>query len=128
MDALKLMNKQVGAVIDKLDNHDNRIQKIENTMTIDYAQQEELNRYGRAKVVEILGGKEVPAYGQLSKKAFSQFWNDYKRHMKVSSYKNTAVKDMDKAYGFIKDWVPSKELKLMITGANAQIRIVEEVI
>lgn len=128
MDALKLMNRQVGAVIDKLDNHDTRIQKIENTMTIDYAQQEELNRYGRSKVVKMLGGKEVPAYNQLSKKAFSQFWNDYKRYMGVNSYKNTAVKDIDKACKFIDTWVPSKELKLMIAGANAQMRIREEAI
>jgi anti-repressor protein len=92
-------------------------------MTIDYAQQEKLQRTGRIKIVEALGGKDAPAYKRLNKKAFSLFWNDYKRYMGVNSYKNTAVKDLVKANDFIDKWKPTEELELMIVGANAQMRM-----
>ncbi|WP_368489284.1 ORF6C domain-containing protein [Clostridium sp. BJN0013] len=129
---LELINKQFNLLIKKttehdneLEDHNNRIQKMENNMTIDHAQQEKLNRYGRAKVVEVLGGKGTNAYEKLKGRAFSKFWNGYKRCFGVSSYKDTSVKDMDKAYAFIDSWTPDEEFGLAIRGANAQISIVK---
>ncbi len=101
---------------------DNRVTKLENTMTIDYSQQEELNSLARKVVVQALGGKDTPAYKELNKKAFSQIWKDYKRVLGVDSYKNTAVKDLDFARNILSDWKPNRELELMIKGANSQIR------
>lgn len=102
---------------------DNRVSKLENTMTIDYAQQEELNSLAKRVVVQALGGKDAPAYRELNKKAFSQIWKDYKRVLQVNSYKNTPVKDLEFARKVIIDWHPNRELDLMIKGCNAQIRI-----
>jgi hypothetical protein len=102
---------------------DNRVSKLENTMTIDYAQQEELNSLAKRVVVQALGGKDAPAYRELNKKAFSQIWKDYKRVLQVNSYKNTSVKDLEFARKVIIDWQPNRELDLMIKGCNAQIRI-----
>lgn len=100
-----------------------RIGKIENNMTIDYAQQEELNTLAKKVVVKTLGGVDAPAYKELNKKAFSQFWKDYKTILQVNSYKNTAVKDFVFARKVMVDWKPSRELELMIKGANSQIRM-----
>lgn len=102
---------------------DNRVTKLENTMTIDYGQQEELNELAKKIVVKFLGGKDTPAYKELNKKAFSQMWKDYKRVLGVNSYKNTAVKDFSFAKQVICDWKPSRELELMIKGCNAQLRM-----
>ena len=102
---------------------DNRVTKLENTMTIDYAQQEELNSLARKVVVQALGGKDTPAYKELNKKAFSQMWKDYKRILGVNSYKNTAVKDLDFARKVLLDWKAPRELELMIKGANSQLRM-----
>ncbi|NWK13016.1 ORF6C domain-containing protein, partial [Clostridium cadaveris] len=63
------------------------------------------------------------AYKELNKKAFSQFWKDYKTILQVNSYKNTAVKDFVFARKVMVDWKPSRELELMIKGANSQIRM-----
>lgn len=90
-------------------------------MTIDYSQQEELNSKARVKVVQVLGGKDAPAYKELSKKAFSELWRHYKRVMQVNSYKNTAVKDFEKGQILISNWRPTRELELMIKGANSQV-------
>lgn len=100
---------------------DNRVLHLENTMTIDYAEQEQLNRYARERLVYILGGKESKAYKELSKKVFSNMWNKYKQAFKVSSYKNTSKKDFTEALKYISTWEPSKELGYMIKGANSQI-------
>lgn len=102
---------------------DERLKAVENSMTIDYGQQLELNELAKKKVVSILGGKYAPAYKELNKKAFSSIWKDYKRIMNVNSYKNTAVKDLDMARKVIIDWKPNRELELMIKGCNSQIRM-----
>lgn len=104
-------------------NINDRLDKIENVMTIDYSQQEEIRTKVSQRVLYILGGKEVPAYKELNNKAFSQIWRDYKRVLSVNSYRNTAVKDYDKGFNFVNNWKPSRELELMIAGANSQIRM-----
>ncbi|CUO90948.1 AntB [Clostridium baratii] len=101
---------------------DNRVTKLENTMTIDYSQQEELHSLARKIVVQALGGKDTPAYKELNKKAFCQIWKDYKRILQVNSYKNTAVKDLVFAKKVLNDWKVPRELELMIKGANSQLR------
>ncbi|HBJ2613299.1 TPA: ORF6C domain-containing protein [Clostridium botulinum] len=98
-----------------------RLTGLEGKMTIDYAQQEELNRLASAKVTRVLGGKGTPAYKKLNRKVFSEFWRDYKRIMRVNSYKNTPVKNMDKAVLIIDSWKPSVETYYMILGANSQV-------
>ena len=110
-----------------LEQHDNKLVEIEskvnlleNKMTIDYAQQEELGMLAKRVVVQALGGKNTPAYKILSKKAFSTLWNDFKRIMQVNSYKNTSVKQFYRAKEIINNWQPNSDLKLMILGANSQ--------
>ncbi|MDY4950835.1 MAG: Rha family transcriptional regulator [Clostridium cadaveris] len=122
----KNMSKELKAIFaldDKTQELDERIGKLENNMTIDYAQQEELNTLAKKVVVKTLGGVDAPAYKELNKKAFSQFWKDYKTILQVNSYKNTAVKDFVFARKVMVDWKPSRELELMIKGANSQIRM-----
>ena len=96
-----------------------RIAKIENTSTIDYSQQEELRTLALKRVVSVLGGKNSPAYKELSKKAFVNFWNSYKQTMEVNSYRNTPVVKYEEARNIISNWQPDHELALMIKGANA---------
>ncbi|WP_139905651.1 ORF6C domain-containing protein [Clostridium thermarum] len=100
-----------------------RVDKLENKMTIDYSQQEEIRTKATQRVIQVLGGKDVPAYKELNKKAFSALWRDYKRALDVNSYRNTAVKDFDKALNYVVTWKPTRELELMIAGANSQMRI-----
>ena len=101
---------------------DNRVTKLENTMTIDFGQQEVIQRVAKERLVEVLGGKDTPAYRELSKKVFSNLWKRYKQVFHVASYKDTAKKDYEEAINYIEKWEPSKELGYMITGANSQIQ------
>lgn len=99
---------------------ENRLDKIENTMTIDFSQQEDIRTKANTKVIQELGGMDAPAYKELNKKAFASFWRDYKRQLNVNSYRNTATVKFGQALEFVKNWEPNWELDLMIKGANSE--------
>ncbi|KOC47745.1 antirepressor [Clostridium botulinum] len=120
MDQLKLQYQVLEQHDNKLSTIETKVNLLENTMTIDYAQQEELSSLAKRVVVQALGGKNAPAYKILSKKAFSTLWTDFKRIMQVNSYKNTAVKQFYRAKEIINNWQPNSDLNLMILGANSQ--------
>ena len=96
-----------------------RMVTLENNMTIDYSQQEELRCLAVRKVISVLGGKNTSAYKELNKRAFSSIWRYNKKILKVNSYKNTSVKKYDFARQVIEEWRPDRELELMIKGANS---------
>lgn len=125
--AIPKLSKELQAIFlldERTEDLSKRIGKLENNMTIDYSQQEELRTKANHKIIGSLKGKDAPAYKELNKKAFQLFWRDYKRVMNVNSYKNTAVKDFEMALEFITKWLPTRELELMIVGANSQGRMV----
>ena len=106
----------------KLDEVEEKVEVLSNSMTIDYGQQEVINRIAKERMVQVLGGKDTPAYIELSKKVFSNLWKRYKQVFHVSSYKDTAKKDYEDAIKYIEEWEPSKEIGYMIAGANSQIQ------
>ena len=106
----------------KLDEVEEKVEVLSNSMTIDYGQQEVINRVAKERMVQVLGGKDTPAYRELSKKVFSNLWKRYKQAFHVASYKDTAKKDYEEAIKYIEEWKPSKEIGYMIAGANSQIQ------
>lgn len=116
LQAIFLIDRRTQEIEERVDN-------LENKMTIDYSQQEEIRAKAAQRVIQVLGGKDVPAYNELNKKAFAALWRDYKRALGVNSYRNTAVKDFDKALNYVVTWKPTRELEFMIAGANSQMRI-----
>ncbi|MCI6692540.1 MAG: ORF6C domain-containing protein [Clostridium sp.] len=120
------MSKELQAILmldEKTVEMDNRIAKLENNMTIDYAQQEELRELANKKATSVLGGPYAPAYKELNKKVFANIWGDYKRIMQANSYKNTPVKNFELGRKTIIEWQPHRDLALMIKGCNAQLRM-----
>lgn len=120
------LSKELQAILmldEKTVEMDNRISNLEERMTIETGAQKTLCDLVNKKVIAILGGKNSPAYSELSKKAFRQCWKNFKDILQVASYKDTPVKDFDLAKQVIIDWKPNRELELMIRGCNAQIRM-----
>lgn len=122
MEMMELQFKIIKDHDKKFEEVDEKIEVLSNSMTIDYGQQEVINRIAKERIVVVLGGKDTPAYRELSKKVFSNLWKRYKQVFHVASYKDTAKKDFEEAINYIKKWEPSKELGYMITGANSQIQ------
>jgi Rha family phage regulatory protein len=100
-----------------------RVARLESSKTIDYGQQLELQNMAKRKVIEALGGKDGQAYrdNSLRGKVFSAIWKDYKDYFNIESYKNTLVRDLDKAREYISSWRPQGKLLREIEEANRQM-------
>lgn len=120
---LELQFKFTKEVKEKVEILGNDVAVLKERMTIETGAQKTLQDLVNKKVISVLGGKDTPAYSELSKKAFRQCWKNFKDILQVASYKDTPVKDFDFAKKVIIDWQPNRELELMIRGCNAQIRM-----
>lgn len=120
------LSKELQAILmldEKTVEMDNRITSLEERMTIETGSQKVLQDLVNDKVKVVLGGRDTPAYKELSKKTYSQCWKNFKNVLQVASYKDTPVKDFELAKRVIIDWQPNRELELMIRGCNAQMRM-----
>ncbi len=107
----EMMRIQLGMV----DDHENRIQHIENTMTIDYGQQQELKKAVNKRVIEILGGKKAPAYKELSKKVFAECNHDIQDYFAVNSRNNIPSLRFGNALEYVDGWNPSNNTIQFLT-------------
>lgn len=122
-ETLELQFKFTKEIREKVDKVDDRVTDLENRMTIETGAQKVLQDLVNDKVKAVLGGRDTPAYKELSKKTYSQCWRNFKNVLQVASYKDTPVKDFELAKRVIIDWQPNRELELMIRGCNAQMRM-----
>ena len=104
----------------KIQNIENRVENLENTMTIDYEQAQNLRSIVNSVCVTILGGKHSEGYKHKAKKLYSAIWRDYKDYFSVNSYKNTSRKDFDKAKAYLSDYKPNGKLLREIELLNTQ--------
>lgn len=105
MEILKLQNEALFEL-------DERVEHLENNMTINTSQQYHLEKMVKNKVVKMLGGKNSSAYLKCSKKVFSQLWRDYKDYFKIPSYRDTLKAKYNEAENYILNW--QLEYNLMI--------------
>lgn len=97
-----------------------RIDSLENTMRINGSQEFRINKNGRGKVVECLGGKDSKAYKEISKVIFSQFWNEFKKHFEIPRYGELPKVRFEEAILFIQEWSPDTSTRLEIKTLNGQ--------
>ena len=109
------MRIQLGMV----DDHENRIEHLENTMTIDYGQQQELKKAVNKRVIEILGGKKTPAYKELSKKVFAECNHDIQDYFAINSRNNIPSLRFENALEYVEGWNPSNNTILDVRSCNA---------
>lgn len=127
LDAIRLVNNQVGMLVGTVEEIQDRVETLENTMTIDYGQQLILQEMAKYKAIEAMGGKDKPAYinKSLRSKVFSAVWRDYKDYLQVNSYKNTAKKDYEKAKEYLNSWKPQGKVLREIEDCNSQMSLAE---
>ncbi|WP_170220098.1 ORF6C domain-containing protein [Paenibacillus anaericanus] len=109
---------------------ESRVEKLENNTTIDYGQQNDLQMLANKSIVSLLGGKDSPAYldKTIRGETYSALWKDFKGYFNTNSYKNTLVKDFDKARAYVHDWRPHGKLLRDIEQANAQMSMEAQLI
>lgn len=91
---------------------------LKNSMRIDGAQEFALNSQGKAKVLEVLGGYDSPAYKELSKRVFQQLWRDFKNYFKLPRYSELPKSKFDEAVKFIGIWQPDTAIRIEIETVN----------
>lgn len=97
--------------------------ELRDTMRIDGGQEFTLSRMAKGKVIEELGGIDSNAYKTIKRKAFSQFWNEFKRYFKLPRYGDLPRVKMQEAVDFIKEWTPDTALRMEIKQANQQAHL-----
>lgn len=106
---------------EKLTKVENRVNRLENNMTLDYGQQNIIQNMVNKRGTQVLGGKTTMAYKLLGQKAFREIYKSLKNSFQVPSYKDIPVAQFEKAKEMVLKWTPSQELNLMIIGANTQV-------
>lgn len=102
-------------------DHEERIEKLENTMTIDYGQQKYISDLVSKVVIEVLGGKKSNAYDEIGKKVFAECNRDVKTYFDVNARNNIPKLRYQEAVEYIKEWTPCTNTKMMIRDCNAQM-------
>lgn len=108
----------------KLIKMDERVTSLENTMTIDYAQQQALGEAVNYVVIDALGGKESDAYKEIGKKVFSECNRDLKRYFRVNARNNVQKKRFNEAIEYVQHWQPCTNTQIAIKECNSQMRFV----
>ncbi len=107
---------------DRTQKQEARLTALENTMTVDYSQQQTLKKAMGRVVVEALGGKAAPAYNDphVRGKLFSECNRDVQDWFRVNSVCNVPRKDFTQAVEYIQRWKPSTNSVMLIQQTNAQ--------
>lgn len=104
-------------------NHEERIEKLENTMTIDYGQQKYIGDLVSSIVIAHLGGKESNAYKEIGKKVFAECNRDIKTYFDVNARNNIPKLRFTEATEYVKNWHPCTNTVMCIRDCNAQMCI-----
>ena len=104
-------------------NHEERIEKLENTMTIDYGQQKYIGDLVSSIVIAHLGGKESNVYKEIGKKVFAECNRDIKTYFDVNARNNIPKLRFTEATEYVKNWHPCTNTVICIRDCNAQMCI-----
>ena len=124
------LSKEMQAIFlldDRTQKQEARLTALENTMTVDYSQQQTLKKAVGRVVVEALGGKAAPAYNDhhVRGKLFSECNRDVQDWFRVNSVCNVPRKDFTQAVEYIQRWKPSTNSVMLIQQTNAQTSLYE---
>lgn len=107
---------------DRTQRQEQRITALENNMVVDYDQQLSLKNAVNYVVVEALGGKNAPAYGDphVRGMVYCEINKDIQMWFRVSSRNNIPRKRFDEAVEYIQRWKPSTNTVMLIQQTNGQ--------
>jgi hypothetical protein len=105
------------------DKNKNTNNRLENTMTIDYAQQESIRDLVSSVVIAHLGGKESNAYKEIGKKVFAECNRDIKTYFAVNARNNIPKLRFEESMEYVRNWHPCTNTVMMIRDCNAQMSI-----
>ena len=101
-----------------LEDHEDRIANLEDTMRINGVQEKRIHDAGQIAAMRALGGKKAPAYKAMSRRVFNRVWSEFKQYFDLTRYSELPAKDYQRGLEFVSDWEPAQDLKMDIREAN----------
>lgn len=105
-----------------------RVDKLENTMNIDYAQQKQIKEFVSEVVVNTLGGRKANAYHyadengvKIRPRVYSRIWHDFYDYFNINAYANLPRMKFDEALQYINAWQPPTNMQLEIGRINREV-------
>ena len=115
--------EQIQVIATGVLDHEDRLNRLENTMTIDYAQQEAIRDLVSSVVTAHLGGKESNAYKEIGKKVFAECNRYIKTYFTVNTRNNIPKLRFEESMEYVRNWHPCTNTVMMIRDCNAQMSI-----
>lgn len=94
------------AAVPKIQDHENRINHLENNMILERRKCLNIKRKVESHVSQLLGGKESEIYKTEYRSTIRHLWHDYWNAFGITSYLDTPAMMYDQALKFIEDWRP----------------------
>lgn len=117
---IKLLAQGTTELYQRVESAENRISDLENTMTLDYGQQQILGETVNETVITTLGGNSTNAYKEIGRKVFAECNGDLKRYFKVNARANVPKKRFEEAVSYAEKWKPCTNMQMLIKQYNAQ--------
>ncbi|WP_342538379.1 ORF6C domain-containing protein [Sporosarcina sp. FSL K6-1540] len=96
------------------------VKYLKDHMRINGPQEQRIGANARGKVMQCLGGIESAAYKEIGRKAFQQFWRDFKKYFEIPRYGELPKVRFEESLQFIQEWSPDTALRLEIKKLNGQ--------
>lgn len=112
--------EQLKLATQSVDELDDRVTNLEETMEITSNDEFKLKRVGQNKALTVLGGKNSEAYKKIGRKVFSQMWRDFKNNFLIPRYSSLPKKQLDEGIAYLNNWQPDEVLVYAIQGLNRQ--------
>lgn len=125
LDSLSTELKAVIVVDKRVTQVEERIEKLENNMTVTHEMLQTIKNRVNQKVVAVLGGHESNAYQDkhLRGKVYSRFNRDYCDYFRINARANTLASKFEGALSYIDMWAPDTNLMIQIKNSNAQMKL-----
>lgn len=125
LDNLSTELKAVIVVDKRVTQVEQRIEKLENNMTVSHEQIQTIKNRVNKKITDILGGYESNAYNDnhLRSKVYSRFNKDYCNYFRINARANTLSSKFEGALSYIDMWAPDTNLMIQIKYCNAQLNM-----
>ncbi|WP_432401036.1 ORF6C domain-containing protein [Wukongibacter sp. M2B1] len=127
LQALKVMNEQVGMIIGEVEQIGNKVNDLENNIPLFTVECKELQSLVRKKGTKVLGGYHSPAYcdNSIRGKVYSDIQRQLKREFGVDRYEAIKRRQFESAKQIILDYKAPMVLLEEIKDYNSQIKFQE---
>lgn len=120
---IKLLAQGTTELYERMGGLEERFNHFEKSLPLLPNEADELSNAVKKRVVEVLGGKDAPAYKNrgICQKAFKDAYRELKRNFNVSRYKDIKREQKEEAVEIAGKYEPPLFLKNMIEQENNQI-------